>query len=135
MAGHHSQVVSLAVSSAASSYLVAATRQSLAAYALLPSLNAFMARTWFKYPQPASVTLSPINSARYAAEDRLFIENLPVWTPLQTRKLGSISAFSWGLQPAFAKATAGKARSPNRSLPPWLLRHRSQGFGRQTDRE
>ena len=78
MAGHHSHAVSLAVSCAASSYFSAATRQSLAAYALLPSLNAFMARTWFRYPQPASVTLSPINSAKYAAEDRILHQNPPV---------------------------------------------------------
>src|SRR6185436_551186 len=74
MAGHHSHVVSLAVSCEASSYFAAAAFQSLAAYALLPSLNAFMARTWFMYPQPASVTLRTINSAQYAAEDRIFIK-------------------------------------------------------------
>src|SRR6478735_7974346 len=76
MAAHHSQDASFSVSFAASSYLLMATRQSLAAYALLPSLNAFMARTWFMYPQPASVTLSPTNSAKNAAEDRIFIKIL-----------------------------------------------------------
>src|SRR6478735_6948033 len=76
MAAHHSQDASFSVSFAASSYLLMATRQSLAAYALLPSLNAFMARTWFMYPQPASVTLSPTNSANNAAEDRIFIKIL-----------------------------------------------------------
>src|SRR6187455_1520779 len=74
MAGHHWHVGSPSVSLAASSYLFTATRQSLAAYALLPSLNAFIARTWFMYPQPASVTLRTINSARYAAEDRILIK-------------------------------------------------------------
>ena len=76
MAGHHSHGYRAVC--AASSYFSAATRQSLAAYALLPSLNAFMARTSLRYPQPASVTLSPINSAKYAAEDRILHQNPPV---------------------------------------------------------
>src|SRR6476620_12446533 len=76
MAGHHWHVESFAVRLAASWYLLMATRQSLAAYALLPSLNAFMARTWFMYPQPASVTLSSTKSANNAAADRIFIKIL-----------------------------------------------------------
>jgi hypothetical protein len=32
-----------------------------------------MARTWFAYPQPASATPNPMNSATDAAQDRLFI--------------------------------------------------------------
>src|SRR5262245_45759983 len=61
-----------------------------------------MARTWLIYPQPASVTLNPTNSVKYAAEDRIFIK-IPIdrtrsravrLRPKRLRRTGKLQSIS-----------------------------------------
>src|SRR6478752_2484707 len=135
MAAHHSHDASFSVSFPASSYLLMATRQSLAAYALLPSLNAFMARTWFMYPQPASVTLSPTNSAKNAAEDRIFIKILLFRTRSRAVRLCHKTAPARQASCRVYLCYGTPRKRKNAVFLPFKFRHHSKNFGRQTDKE